>query len=219
MTRIFDETDYLDSLRRSPKAVTIPKMELTPHTLFGIQIHKPHKRKGDWMQTYTGVQFWPLDPRMEDVCIEDIAHSLSMQCRYAGHCIRFYSVAEHCVHLAMWAYQNGHAKEVALQMLMHDASEAYLVDMPKPVKCSVVGYDEMEVRVMNVICAKFNLPYKFDEIVKFADRQILHNEKKNMSHPPADWNIGGVGLDGVEIQNWTPEIAEEKFIAAFQLFS
>ena len=54
-------------------------------------------RKGDWMQTYTGRQFWPIDPRANEVHIEDIAHALSMMCRYNGHCRTFYSVAEHSV--------------------------------------------------------------------------------------------------------------------------
>ena len=57
-------------------------------------------RKGDWILTYSGIEFWPLDPRPEDVRIEDIAHALSMQCRFAGHCDRFYSVAEHSIRVA-----------------------------------------------------------------------------------------------------------------------
>lgn len=48
---------------------------------------------GDWIQTYTNKQFWPLDPRPEDVCIEDIAHALSLQCRFTGHVREFYSTA------------------------------------------------------------------------------------------------------------------------------
>lgn len=57
-------------------------------------------RRGDWIQTFTGRRFWPLDPRPEDVCIEDIAHALSLKCRFGGHCTRFYSVAEHSVHVS-----------------------------------------------------------------------------------------------------------------------
>ena len=64
-------------------------------------------RKGGWIQTYTGRQFWPMDPRSHEVFIEDIAHSLSMMCRYAGHCERFYSVAEHSILLARHvSYEN-----------------------------------------------------------------------------------------------------------------
>jgi len=54
-------------------------------------------RTGDWMHTYTGMKFYPMEPNPSDICIEDIAHALSMQCRYNGHTLQFYSVAQHCV--------------------------------------------------------------------------------------------------------------------------
>ena len=73
-------------------------------------------RKGNWMQTFTGRQFWPADPRADEIDIRDIAHALSMQCRYAGHCTQFYSVAEHCVLLA------NAIPEQKLWALLHDAS-------------------------------------------------------------------------------------------------
>ena len=59
------------------------------------------ERGGDWMQTYSGFQFWPLDPRPEEIHVIDIAHSLANQCRYAGHCREFYSVAQHSVLLKL----------------------------------------------------------------------------------------------------------------------
>ena len=86
-------------------------------------------RKGDWIQTFTGRAFYVLDPRPEDVDIEDIAHALSMQCRFAGHCREFYSVAQHSV-TASWLVP----PEDALWGLLHDAAEAYVVDLPRPIK-------------------------------------------------------------------------------------
>lgn len=94
-----------------------------------------NERKGDWIQTYTGRQFWPLDPKPEEVCIEDIAHALSQQCRYAGHTIRFYSVAQHSVEIALRV-----PRAAALWGLLHDAAEAYLVDLPRPVKYLMPAY-------------------------------------------------------------------------------
>lgn len=85
------------------------------------------QRRGDWMQTYTGRQFWPLDPLPEDVFIEDIAHALSMQCRYAGHVTRFYSVAEHSVLIARCA-----PPEAKLYALLgaSDAFEQFINNTP-----------------------------------------------------------------------------------------
>ena len=82
-------------------------------------------RNGSWLQTYTGIQFWPLDPRPEEIDIQDIAHALSLLCRFNGHCQRFYSVAEHSVHVSTIL-----APEFGLWGLLHDAAEAYLSDIP-----------------------------------------------------------------------------------------
>jgi hypothetical protein len=96
-------------------------------------------RTGDFMQTYTGRQYWPMDPRPHEVYIEDIAHSLSLQCRYAGHCIKFYSVAEHSVLIARHLAAT-RAPEVAFAGLLHDAPEAYCVDIPRPLKPYLTNY-------------------------------------------------------------------------------
>jgi hypothetical protein len=110
-------------------------------------------RVGDWMQTFTGMQFWPLDPRPDDVCIIDIAHSLSMLCRYGGHTTRFYSVAEHCCHMCDSATVDN-----KLWALLHDAGEAYLSDVIRPIKPFLTNYKEIENRLMKVICDSYSLP-------------------------------------------------------------
>jgi len=172
-------------------------------------------RKGDWMQTYTGRQFWPVDPRPDEIFIEDIAHALSLACRYAGHCISFYSVAEHSVlvarnlpdHLKLWG-------------LLHDASEAYLVDVPRPLKPFLSGYRELEDRAMEAVCKRFGLdylaaPFSMPSQVKAIDNRILHDEQlQNMFPCVADWNLVGEPL-GVELQFWSPEQAEREFLAMF----
>ena len=166
-------------------------------------------RQGDWMQTYTGRQFWPMDPCASEVHIEDIAHSLSMQCRFAGHCQRFYSVAEHSVHLARYV-----APEHALWALLHDASEAYLVDVPRPVKPFLSGYKDAEKRVMQAICAAFRLPHAMPAEVHAADNRILADERSNMALCVAEWS----GYDkplGVSLEYWEPERAEDEFLAAY----
>ena len=80
------------------------------------------------MSTYTGKKFFPFDPRPEQICIEDIAHGLSMLCRFSGQCPYFYSVAEHSIYVVHCLPDN-----LQLEGLLHDASEAYLADLPRPV--------------------------------------------------------------------------------------
>jgi hypothetical protein len=97
--------------------------------------------RGGWMQTFTGRQFFPMDPRPEEVDPTDIAHALSLLCRYNGHVDRFYSVAEHCVHLSYVV-----PPEHALWALLHDATEAYVGDMISPLKIHMPGYRAAEDR-------------------------------------------------------------------------
>lgn len=142
-------------------------------------------RNGDWMQTYTGKQFWPIDPRSEDVCIEDIAHALSMMCRYNGHCQWFYSVAEHSVYVSKHV-----PKEFALWGLLHDAAEAYVADIVKPAKRFISGYADVERRIMIAICEKFGLDTSEPASVKLIDTSILGDEMAQvMGTPPSEWNL------------------------------
>lgn len=174
-------------------------------------------RAGDWMQTFTGRQFWPMDPRADEVFIEDIAHALSMQCRYAGHCLKFYSVAEHSDHLAWWLYER-YGAAVALWGLMHDASEAYLVDVPRPVKPFLAGYKPAEAKVMAVICERFGLPPEMPKVVHEADHDIIADERANMAPCVAKWAGGYDKPLGVSLQYWAPAMAERAFLVSFEYF-
>lgn len=169
-------------------------------------------RRGDWMQTYSGRKFWPMDPRAEEVHIEDIAHSLAMQCRYAGHCVRFYSVAEHSVLMARHLAPK-HGPYVALWALLHDASEAYLIDVPRPVKPYLAGYREAEAEVMREICRRFRLCYDMPEAVHDADERIIADELVNMR--PMAWHRLHQNPLGVELGLWNPDVAETEFLAEY----
>lgn len=114
-------------------------------------ITEPRTRYGGWIETFTGVHFWPLDPRPEDIRIEDIAHALANICRFNGHTSRHYSVSEHSVICAQYAQAMGWPEEVQLACLMHDASEAYLCDIPSPIKPYLQGYAEAEDRLQEMI--------------------------------------------------------------------
>lgn len=141
-------------------------------------------RAGDWCETYTGRAFWPLDPRPSEVCAEDIAHALSMQCRFGGHCADFWSVAQHSVCVSRIV-----PPEDALAGLLHDAAEAYLVDLPRPIKRFMAAYRAAEARIAQVIGERFgvdlvNLPAS----VKHADEVMLATEKRDlMINSFRDW--------------------------------
>lgn len=169
------------------------------------------ERIGNWMQTYTGRQYWPLSPRPEDVHIEDIAHALSLMCRYSGHCINFYSVAEHSCHMF------DHAKyQFKAWALLHDASEAYLTDIIRPLKPYLKNYLEIEDLNMTAIVNRFSLlPFHMPPEVKFLDDSILHDEmSQNMTSPPQPWSLKGAPLN-VSLQYWTPAEAEKEFLTRF----
>jgi hypothetical protein len=169
------------------------------------------ERKGDWMQTASGGIFYPMDPRPEEIKIGDIAHALSMNCRYGGHCTRFYSVAEHSVYVSQHV-----APENALYGLLHDAAEAYISDIIRPAKPYIQGYAEAEANIMRAICYKFGLPQEMPEDVKRVDNAILVDEMEQlMLPPPKEWNIPSEGL-GITIEGKNPAYAEMMFLNRYR---
>lgn len=173
------------------------------------------RRKGEYIQTFTGRKFWPIDPRPDEVCIDDIAHALSMLCRYNGHCLKFYSVAEHSVHVAQWLFDNGYPWETILAGLLHDATEAYVADVPRPLKQSLPTYKDAENKVWRAIAARYGLDAELPAEVHEADNRILADEvQQNMK--PMEWHAGHDDPLGVELEFWTPAQAEHEFIAMFQ---
>ncbi|MBX5010916.1 hypothetical protein HJB67_13225 [Rhizobium lentis] len=164
------------------------------------------------MQTASGRKFWPMDPKPDEVFIEDIAHALSLQCRYAGHCLRFYSVAEHCVLMARHLRWEG--VDVALWALLHDASEAYLVDVPRPVKPYLDGYKPAEAKVMAAIARRFQIAAEMPAEVHDADNRIIADELVNLV--PMDWHGKHNEPLGVRLRYWSPEKAKEEFLATFE---
>lgn len=170
-------------------------------------------RIGDWIQTYSGVIFYPLDPRPEEIRIEDIAHSLSLLCRFAGHCREFYSVAQHSVLVSAQL-----PADLKLWGLLHDASEAYLVDLPRPLKhFSELGrhYCEIEARLMRVICWKFGLPEIRPAEVQRMDMVLLVTEKRDLfSAEPKPWEDTEEPL-ARRISPWSSRAVEKRFLREF----
>lgn len=126
----------------------------------------------DCIRTYTGKYVNVFNPDPETICIEDIAHSLSMQCRFGGHLRRHYSVAEHCENVAA----NTPEPQYKLASLLHDASEAYLLDIPSPIKAHLPDYKKIEDNLMQCIAKKFGFEYPLHESVKKSDKLMLEIE-------------------------------------------
>lgn len=158
-------------------------------------------RRGDWIQTFSIGQFWPLDPRPEDVRIQDIGHALSMMCRFTGHVHEFYSVAEHSVRVSLEAARRATASgmpvsainNIARWGLLHDASEAYLVDLARPVKRTpeMAAYREAEELIMRSVAMRFGLVGSEPSLVKAADIALCYTEARDLFpsvHPEWAWH-------------------------------
>lgn len=169
-------------------------------------------RKGDWMQTFTGVAFYPLDPRAEDVRLQDIAHSLAHQCRYNGHCRAFYSVAQHSVLVSDWLRAHGRS-ELEVWGLLHDAAEAYTGDIVRPIKRSLPAVAAMEEPVERAISERFRLIWPMPAEVKRADNAVLLAEARDlMGPPPQPWSDRGEEPWPSAITPWAPEEARKIFL-------
>jgi hypothetical protein len=163
--------------------------------------------KGDWIQTYKGKKFYPLDPRPEDICIEDIAHALANTCRYNGHSRVFYSVAEHCVRMSE-ANLSGSPQ----WFLMHDAAEAYISDVPRPIKPMLKEFKDIENHIMTVVALKFKLEYPDYFAIRYADNVMLATEKRDLLLPYPQWGIELPEPLPIQINPWPSEMAERLFL-------
>lgn len=138
--------------------------------------------RGDFVTTYSGAKFFLADCNVEDIPMFDIAHALSMNCRFNGHLKRFYSVAEHSVNVALLV-----GGEHALTALLHDVSEAFLPDMPRPFKRYVTGFEKFETRVYSAFAELYNLKDPMPEDVLYIDRNIVRTEAEVLYPSPPDW--------------------------------
>jgi hypothetical protein len=178
-----------------------------------------------FIETYTGRKFYPLSPSSSAISIIDIAHALSQQCRYTGHVRDFYSVAQHCCLLATFAEKILKAPPIeCLQILMHDAPEAYLVDIARPVKQYMPEYRKWDHGINDAINVWLfgdqrpePPPYQ-DEL----DSRIIVDERAQlMSESGNDWGEHHNKLDplGIQIDAWTPHRSELQFLLQYAAYT
>ena len=171
----------------------------------------------DFIITFSKRKFSPLQAGPEEIDIIDIAHALSLMCRANGHIKHFYSVAQHCLNCSKEAEARGLSEEIQLACLLHDASEAYISDITRPVKRSLPQYLEFEEVLQNQIFDKFNLPRlqepehilvkEIDDALLYYELLELMNEKIFEVRPP----IAGVP----DLVQRDFSVVEEAFLAEY----
>lgn len=174
---------------------------------------------GTHILTVSGRYVNPLALTEHDIVLEDVAHGLSNQCRFTGHTRSFYSVAEHSVRVTRWLRSRGAPLYEQRWGLLHDASEAYLIDMARPLKVDPYfgkAYRGAESRAMAAVCRRFQLDAGMPEMVKRADVALLAAERRDLMPPNGEWII----LDGVEVPSevispWSPRRAKKMFMAEY----
>lgn len=146
---------------------------------------------GNWLGTNGGKQIDLNNPLPSQVSLDDIACALSKLCRFNGQLHTFYSVAEHCLNVAALV-----PEKYKLQALLHDASEAYICDIPTPLKRELGNvYYDVEYRVQDAIGKHFNVKItELSDVVKHADRVMLCTEHDALQDDPLDW---GPDYEGV----------------------
>lgn len=162
-----------------------------------------------WIQTFTGKHFFPLDPRAGDVDIQDIAHALGQLCRFNGHCRCFYSVGQHSILVSSLV-----APEHRLAALLHDAAEAYLSDISRPIKHQL-RVKAIEYKILAVILSRFGvLDYPHTEI-KRADNVMLATEARDLMGNLEGWYLPEPPM-GLRIIPLSPEASTAAFLAAYE---
>lgn len=152
-----------------------------------------------YIRLHSGRKFDFMDIKNAPILIEDIAHALANTCRYGGHCPQFYSVAQHSVLVSHRV-----PREYRLQALLHDASEAYLGDVVKPLKNLLPDYQEIEKKLEREIFKRFGVPATMAQCVKDADAVLLMEEQIDL------WSATGC------IVPQHPCIAKEGFLKRYE---
>ena len=175
-------------------------------------------RKKDWILTWTGQEVNPFNMTVDQIDIRDIARALSMQCRYNGHISDFYSVAEHSILISYALERDEYSLNTQKHGLLHDASEAYIGDIPTPIKAQLSTVKLCENEIHKLVAEKFNI--EDSPIVHEYDKRIISDERSAFiplaeSHwewPYKKLNVLPVGM--------SPRTAEKNFLIRYcELFN
>lgn len=168
----------------------------------------------DFISTPSVEQFHFLDPKLEDIHILDIAHALSLTCRFGGHCSVFYSVAEHSILLAKILEDEGAEPLTVLAGLLHDAEEAYLPDIPQPIKAQMPDAQAIYKTLENAIDMRFDILDADWPRILALDRRLCITEAKALGVWNKHWPDVGPPLD-IDLFLWSSDDAKQLFIVNF----
>lgn len=171
--------------------------------------------RGNTIKVVAGHYMDLATPQSDQIEIESIAGALSKICRFGGHCPQFYSVAEHCIHAVNQACLDGFTGDILKAILLHDATEAYLGDIVRPLKKLLPDYAVFEERMEKAIEQRFGVDFtKHADVIKKYDRLMLKSEKIFMwPWDREEWEgFGEVETREVLLQLWSPEAADEMFL-------
>ena len=168
----------------------------------------------NWIQTYSNQKFYTLDPYYKSILIEDIAHSLSLLCRFNGHTNQFYSVAAHSIYVAENLSDN-----LKLVGLLHDASEAYLSDIPSPIKPYLNDYLKYEKKLEERIYEKFgvlDLYLNNKDFIKISDIRMLATERRDLMKAGMQWDsLKNIEPYSFKIKTHSIRKTEKNFLKMF----
>lgn len=174
---------------------------------------------GNSILTASGMYLDLLDPKPWQICIRDIATGLSNICRFNGQGSRFYSVAEHSVHAAKIAKDCGLLNDTVLALLLHDATEAYLGDVTRPLKKLLPEYQRLEDRLADIVFEKYQANKmavldirNIDNALLIAERNELFSHVNFSSRWPGEDTVDEVDID---FQFWPPSRAKHEFLRVF----
>lgn len=176
-----------------------------------------------WLGTLSGARLDLIDPKPRQIIFSDIAAGLSKECRYSGQIRDFYSVAEHSIYVSQAAIHQGRRLGMdqnnlyilGQQALLHDATEAYIKDLPTPLKALLPEYKAVEKKLLEAIFDRFNVPYPMNSIVHDMDARIVSDEKPRLlfvdTWPHYQERFKPLSI---KIECWEPRVAEANFFIA-----
>lgn len=188
-----------------------------------MKLLDPHKQvfTKPTIATFTGKLVNPFDLQPEDIDPRDIAHALSMQCRYTGHVREFYSVGEHCVLIHDYLEMMEYDTPVLRRALLHDGDETYFLDLAAPIKHYVNGFGEKFKEAANEVTKRlvkrFDLIDPEPPIIKEVDVQLREVEISTLFPPlPGREHKYSETFLPIRIRNWSPTEAEFQFLCRLE---